>query len=469
MIDVWIVDHPLGRGGFGSVYRCRNKSAARILAAVKVLDEALGRSAEAKARFIREAEILYALDHPNIVKVRNVRMDGPKPYLEMEFVDGIDLERRLRRGPIALPDALPLFEQVADALAYLHRQGVRHRDVKPGNIVLRDDGSLKLVDFGIATEGDGAFPAGGDTAFGSLAYVPPEWLESDIDQVRWDVYAAGLVFWEVLTGREAFPLRDGAGLKEEVDRVLGEKQRAPFLALPGFPSALSALVADMTRTAPGERLHSFEEVRERLAAVRAEVEADLARHVVPPAFTRSDPGELARGRAGATADTLPDPAHDTLVPPPSAVLRLEVPAEEPPIEDEAAPTLAVPRGAPTWRSSLPGATAPRGDDPSYAVARSKRASWLEVRWGSPDRFREWCTTQLLNYTLVLPEAPDVLPTRGPIRVLISHEDVQIDCAASVQAQGPASVSYRLELDLPQIERLRRWIATCAALATEVCH
>lgn len=456
VIDVWIVDRPLGRGGFGSVYRCRNKSAARILAAVKVLDESLGRSTDAQARFVREAEILFGLDHPNIVKVRNVRMDGATPYLEMEFVDGIDLERRLQRGPIALPDALPLFEQVADALAYLHRQGVRHRDVKPGNIVLRKDGSLKLVDFGIATEGDGAFPGGGDSAFGSLAYVPPEWREADIDHVRWDVYAAGLVFWEVLTGREAFPVRDGAALEEEVARVLGEKQRAPFLALPGFPSALSALVADMTRAAPAERLGSFDEVRARLLAVRAEVDADPTRPLGPPALTRTDPGEAARGRAGATAVTLPNPAHDTLVPaspaPAGDPLSVE-PALEPP----------------TWRSSLPGATPPRGGDPSFAVARSKRASWLEVRWSSPDRFREWCTTQLLNYTLVLPAGPDVLPTRGPIRVLLSHEDVQIDCAASVQAEGPAAVSYRLELDLPQIERLRRWIATCAALAAEVCH
>ena len=92
-----------------------------------------------------------------------------------------------------------------------------------------------------------------------------------------------------------------------------------------------------------------------------------------------------------------------------------------------------------------------------------------MRWDSTNRFNEWCVTQLLNYTLILPGGADVLPTRGPVRVLLSHDDVQIDCGAQVQAQGATSVSYRLELDLPQVELLRKWLGTCAAGATALCN
>ena len=98
-IDIWVVEHPLGQGGMGSVYRCHNRSAKRILAAIKTLDPRLNRVASAKARFVREAEILFALEHPNIVKVRNVRMDAELPYIEMEFVSGHSLEAQIRQGP----------------------------------------------------------------------------------------------------------------------------------------------------------------------------------------------------------------------------------------------------------------------------------------------------------------------------------------------------------------------------------
>src|SRR5688572_23941834 len=95
-IDGWVVDQRLGAGGMGSVYRCRNASTDRILAAVKVLEAPLAASPEAQARFAREAHILARLDHPNIVRVRNIRIDARPPYLEMEFIEGESLEQRIR-------------------------------------------------------------------------------------------------------------------------------------------------------------------------------------------------------------------------------------------------------------------------------------------------------------------------------------------------------------------------------------
>ena len=230
----------------GSVYRCHNREAKRILAAVKVLDARFGRQDIAKARFIREAEILFSLDHPHIVKVRNVRMDLELPYLEMEFIDGVNLETRMHEGPMSPAVALPLFRQVADALRYLHVRGIRHRDIKPSNLVVQPGGSIKLVDFGIATEADGATITQQGQTFGSASYAPPEWLDpAELDPVRWDIYAAGVVFWEVLTGVQAFPLTGAGNMHQQVFRLLTAKQNHPPLDPgPKAPRALRALIGE---------------------------------------------------------------------------------------------------------------------------------------------------------------------------------------------------------------------------------
>ncbi len=268
-IDIWVVDRALGQGGMGSVYRCHNREAKRILAAVKVLDASLGRQALAKARFIREAEILFSLDHPGIVKVRNVRMDLAMPYLEMEFIDGVNLEARAENGPMTATEALPLFRQVVDALAYLHAKGIRHRDIKPSNLVIQANGSVKLVDFGIATEADGSTITQQGQTFGSVSYAPPEWLDpSELDPVLWDIYAAGVVFWEVLAGRQAFPMASAGTMHQQVVRVIAAKQRHPPLDPgAGFPRALRALIRDMTHPQWRDRLPAAAAVLARLDAV----------------------------------------------------------------------------------------------------------------------------------------------------------------------------------------------------------
>ena len=165
-------------------------------------------ASQAKLRTaLREAAINSTLDHPNIVKVRNVRIDVDPPYLEMEFVDGKSLESRLEHGPIPLDEAVTVLRDMADALAYLHARNIRHRDVKPSNIVCTADGRCKLVDFGIATELDGATISEHGQAMGSASYVPPEWAQpGKLDPARWDLYGLGVSTWESLTGEVAFPM-----------------------------------------------------------------------------------------------------------------------------------------------------------------------------------------------------------------------------------------------------------------------
>lgn len=269
-IDIWVVERALGQGGMGSVYRCYNRDAPRILAAVKVLDAGMSRIHSVKARFVREAEILFTLNHRHIVKVRNVRMEGELPYIEMEFINGESLEARIAKGPCPLPEALNLLGQAADALAYMHRMGVRHRDIKPSNMLVEGDGTLKIVDFGIAADLQGEAITRTDEAFGSVSYAPPEWVDpKTLDPVKWDLYALGVVFYELVAGRMAFPMASGGSHRQQAMRLMMQKQSHPPLDPgEGYPEGVRALIRDLTTSSPAERLGSADLALERVNALR---------------------------------------------------------------------------------------------------------------------------------------------------------------------------------------------------------
>jgi predicted Ser/Thr protein kinase len=323
-IDIWVVERALGHGGMGSVYRCHNRDARRILAAIKVLDYGLQRSSKARARFVREAEILFSLDHPHIVKVRNVRLDADPPYLEMEFVEGGSLERRILAGPVAPEDVVRWLGQLASALAYLHARGIRHRDVEPSNVLVNLQGNATLVDFGIATEADGNTITESGQAMGSVAYVPPEWVQMGRqDPVLWDIYALGVCAWEALTGRTAFGVPSGGMSTQRFYQVLTAKQGHPPLAPgPDVPIGLRELVRAMTDSDPRTRIASADEVLRRVGLidtrdVRPAHEFDTAAPAggQPASADRSAtmvPGttswEAAEGAAGASSAASAAPA-----------------------------------------------------------------------------------------------------------------------------------------------------------------
>ncbi len=267
-IDVWVVEKQLGSGGMGSVYRCHNRNAARISAAVKVLDTNLRAFPEAEARFIREAEILFRLDHPNIVKVRNVRTDIEPCFLEMEFIEGESLEDRLRKGAMNLDQALPMMVQLASALAYLHENGVRHRDIKPANILVLPDGRVKLVDFGLAMEADATRLTQTGLNFGTVSYAPPEWLAPEtLDAARWDIYALGVVYYEMLTGAVAFPVSGVGSARQQAAQVIfgkqGHKELDPG---PAFPAPIRRIVVAASHSDAEKRIASAVELLDHLRA-----------------------------------------------------------------------------------------------------------------------------------------------------------------------------------------------------------
>jgi serine/threonine protein kinase len=268
-IDIWVIEQPLGRGGMGSVYRCYNRSAKRILAAIKVLDLNLTTNASIRARFVREAEILFSLDHPHIVKVRNIRIDSSLPYLEMEFIEGESLETKLESGALPLQEVLLIGQQIASSLSYLHERGIRHRDIKPSNILVQPDKNAKLVDFGIATESDRTTLSEGGQVFGSVAFVPPEWVRpGELDAVKWDIYALGVCLFEAMTGTMAFDIpTQGSPWQRFYQVIVAKQNHSPLDPGPAFPEHVRNLIREMTHPDPTKRLQTAQEAWQRLKAL----------------------------------------------------------------------------------------------------------------------------------------------------------------------------------------------------------
>jgi len=208
----------IGVGGMGEVYRARDTKLQRDVA-IKVLPESFAHDPERLARFEREAKTLAALNHPNIGGIHGLEDASGVIALVMELVEGEEVAQRIARGAIPLDEALPIARQIADALEAAHEQGIIHRDLKPANIKVRADGTVKVLDFGLAK----ALEPGGvqssvsqsptittpamtqaGVILGTAAYMAPEQAKGRPADKRSDVWAFGCVLYEMLTGARAF-------------------------------------------------------------------------------------------------------------------------------------------------------------------------------------------------------------------------------------------------------------------------
>jgi serine/threonine protein kinase len=222
---------PIGAGGMGEVYRTRDTKLNRDVA-LKVLPAAFTHDAERLARFTREAHLLGSLNHPHIAAIYGVEDSGETRALVLELVEGETLADRIGRGPMSLDDAMPIAQQICEALQAAHEQGIIHRDLKPSNIKITSDDAVKVLDFGLAklanpdpaaVRGDvtlsptittPALMTGAGVVLGTAAYMSPEQAKGREADKRSDVWAFGCVLYEMLTGRRAF---DG----EDTTDVLG--------------------------------------------------------------------------------------------------------------------------------------------------------------------------------------------------------------------------------------------------------
>lgn len=259
-IGPWIVEALLGEGGMGAVYRCRHRKNSRLVAAVKILiDDA---DSDIIRRFVREAGALAALDHPRIARMLGFEAYGDPGYVVMEYIEGTPMSESVEAGGLEAAKAVRLGIEVMEALQHMHAVGITHRDVKPHNVVEDIRGHACLVDFGLALmEGADRITKTGWIA-GSGAYLPPEALDQrDPDFKAWDVYAAGVTLYEILTGKWAFVHRRGArrGNLEQVWRV---KQITLRLDPgPGFREEVREAIKRLTESEPAKRANVTEALR----------------------------------------------------------------------------------------------------------------------------------------------------------------------------------------------------------------
>ncbi len=273
MIGRFELVREIGRGGFGYVWEARDEELDRSVAFKTIRGAVQTRPWE--ERLLREAEIAARLDHPNMVKLLEVGRCEHGPYLVLELLRGQTLAGRLGQGPVALPEALRVAMEISRALAHAHDEGVVHRDLKPANVFLCDHGAVKVLDFGLA-HAFGTRRVGG----GTPAYMAPEQWRGAPEDERTDVFALGVILYEMLTGELPFPSDEGL----EVQGALP----APVLEIPGAPALADVIRRMLERDAVG-RPRDGAEVLAELTALHRMAEGLPQSRRATPVRTRRPP------------------------------------------------------------------------------------------------------------------------------------------------------------------------------------
>jgi serine/threonine-protein kinase len=293
--DRYLVLDLVARGGMATVYHAHDRRLDRAVA-LKVLHTHLAGDAAFAARFDREARAAARLSHANVVAVFDQGQDGDLHYLAMEYLPGRTLRQVLvERGALTAKETYRVMEPVLDALAAAHRAGIVHRDVKPENVILTDDGRVKVADFGLARAATSSNATQG-VLLGTVAYLAPELVVSGTADARSDVYSAGIMLFEMLTGRQPFV---GEMPAQVAYRHVHEDVPAPSSVAPTVPAALDGVVRAATVRDIDRRPTDAAALLAILRGARRHIPADQldARAEVPYAPGAFVGGEVPAGRA----------------------------------------------------------------------------------------------------------------------------------------------------------------------------
>jgi tetratricopeptide (TPR) repeat protein/TolB-like protein len=255
----------LGQGGMGVVYKAEDTRLRRTVA-LKFLPDELTSDADAKRRFVREAQAASKLDHPNICSIHEIEEapDG-RLFICMSFCDGITLSERMKQGTMPLPEALDIIIQVAEGLREAHQEGIVHRDIKPGNIMLSSRGQAKILDFGLARIENATRLSRTGGTMGTVRYMSPEQITSHAVDHRTDIWSLGVVLYELVAGRVPF---DGAYEVAILYEIAHEAPAAYSTPTRGIPSALNAIIERSLQKEPGRRYQAMDEMLVDLKSVR---------------------------------------------------------------------------------------------------------------------------------------------------------------------------------------------------------
>ncbi len=279
------IEETIGAGGMAVVYKAWHTSLDKYFA-IKKLSDSLAQNSEARERFVREAKTHSRLEHPNIVKFHDILQDHEtgNVYIVMEYVEGRTLARMIGKetGPIPFEKAWPIFRQLLEGIGYAHSQGVVHRDIKPGNVIVTPDNSVKILDFGIARDETGHTITQSGQVVGTLQYASPEQIKGEKVDQRSDIYNLGMTLYEMVAGRLPHDVNPNSSSFHIMQRMLNDDVPDPRKFYPHIPDNVVAAIFNAIDRDVNTRVGSIE------------------------AFTN-----ILEGKAPATPRPVPTSAHKT--------------------------------------------------------------------------------------------------------------------------------------------------------------
>jgi serine/threonine protein kinase len=313
----------LGAGGMGKVFKVRNVISDRV-EAMKVLLPELTAQDELIKRFLNEIKLVATLEHPNIASLHTALTIQGQFVMVMEFVEGTTVAKLLENGAIPVSQAVAYTSQVLSALSYAHAKGIIHRDIKPANMMLTPDGTIKLMDFGIARSNKESGLTTVGTTLGSLYYMSPEQVKGEPIDGRSDIYALGISLYEMVTGKKPFETgTDYSIMAAHLDMA----PKPPIEIRPDLPAALNEIILMAVAKEPAQRFQSPDAMRRALQNVGGS--APTAAYT-PAATGAPSPTMGATAAFAATAPTASVPVMAAVTPQPSASQTNYVPPAEAP-------------------------------------------------------------------------------------------------------------------------------------------
>jgi serine/threonine protein kinase len=254
----------LGEGGMGVVYKAEDTKLKRIVA-LKFLPPAMTRDEDAKQRFMHEARAASALQHNNVSTIHEINeTEDGQMYICMDYYAGEALNAKIKRGPIQIGEAVNIAMQIAQGLDKAHKKSIVHRDIKPGNVVLSEDGVVKIVDFGLAKLAGQSKITKEESTLGTTAYMSPEQTEGKEADHRSDIWSLGVILYELITGKRPFT----GQYDQAVIYAIRNEDPAPVTGLrTGVPMELERIIQKAMNKNPEERYQSTGDVLVDLKAV----------------------------------------------------------------------------------------------------------------------------------------------------------------------------------------------------------
>ena len=323
-IGKYLVKGELGRGGMGAVYLAEQPGLGREVA-IKELILSPAADPTALMRFLQEARVMARTSHPNLVQVHDLEQIGDANYIVLEFVRGRSLRDMVNQGPIPLPQTFAVMHGVLQALDYAHRHAIVHRDMKPENVLLSDEGNVKVADFGIARLTDDSGPGGTATKTGTTVgtpqYMSPEQVASSKVDGRSDLYSAGIMFYELVVGQPPFTASEADGPFTLMAKHVQAPPKPPSVHRPGLDMRLEEMIMKSLSKRPEERFQTGEEFDTTMSRIADRLCPGWAKSLEPGADLSKMVPATAAAQAAAVASPLgvPSMAEPAVAAPAQAV------------------------------------------------------------------------------------------------------------------------------------------------------